>query len=281
MREVAMNCTPSDEFDRLAEAFAGLAARAGAIAMEVFDAPRIESRLKTDASPVSEADERIEAFLLERLPQLAPGVPIVAEEAASRGALPAGAARFLLVDPLDGTREFLAHGRDFTVNIALVVDGEPKAGAVFAPALGEMWLGGEHAFATRVEPGAPQLPPRGEWRPLRARSMPPEGPVALVSRAHLDDATRAFLQERPITEIREVGSSVKFCRLADGSADVYPRFGPTMEWDTAAGDAVLRAAGGVVLDPESGPLRYGKIEARYLNGSFVAWADPAAAATLS
>lgn len=275
-----MSPTGTADYDHMARAFAGLVVRAGAIAMEVFSAERIDARLKSDASPVCEADERVEAFLLGALADLAPGLPIVAEEAAAGGARFPRADAFLLVDPLDGTREFIAHGGEFTVNVALIVDGAPRAGAIFAPALGRLWFGGASAFAVRVEPGATALPPREEWRPLRTRRVPEQGPTALVSRSHQDDETRAFLAKLCIKDIREAASSIKFCRLAEGEGDVYPRFGPTMEWDIAAGDAILRAAGGIVVDPSNRPFVYGKADAGYRNGPFIAWGDPRAA-TLS
>lgn len=264
------------DFDALAAAFADLTTCAGAIAMEVLAAPAIEARAKKDASPVCEADERIEAFLAQRLAELLPGVPIVAEEAAAAGAQFARAETFLLVDPLDGTREFLARSGEFTINIGLVVARTPRAGAVFAPARGRLWFAGARAFAADAQPGRP-APERAAWRPLRVRALPVEGPMALVSRSHLDAETKAFLATHRVAATRDVGSSIKFCLLAEGAADLYPRFGPTMEWDTAAGDAVLRAAGGGVVDPSGRPLAYGKAEASYRNGPFIAFGDPAAA----
>lgn len=270
--------TSNDEFDRLGRAFAGLVARAGAIAMEVRSAGLIDVRSKGDASPVCDADERIEAFLLAALPEVAPGLPLVAEEAAARGDAVATARAFLLVDPIDGTREFIAHGEEFTINVALVVDGAPRAGAVYAPALRRLWFAGASAFSALVEPGA-ELPPPSEWRPLRTRPRRPEGLVALVSRSHLKDES-VFLVRLPIRETRPAASSIKFCLIAEGEGDVYPRFGETMEWDTAAGDAILRAAGGIVVDPTNAPLVYGKADSGYRNGPFIAWGDPRAA-TLS
>jgi 3'(2'), 5'-bisphosphate nucleotidase len=268
---------PSDgERDRLARAFADLVTQAGAIAMDILSAPDLSARMKSDSSPVSEADEKIETFLLDGLARLLPGVPILAEEAAAGGRRPAPAAMLLLVDPLDGTREFLARRDEFTVNIGLAVDGVPCAGAVFAPALGQLWFAGASAFGAAAAPGD-KAPPPERCRPLRVRKIPSEGPTALVSRSHPDRETRALLRRLGVTDIREAGSSLKFCRLAEGAADIYPRFGPTMEWDTAAGDAVLRAAGGVVLEPSGRPLRYGKVETSYRNGPFVAAGDPAAA----
>jgi 3'(2'), 5'-bisphosphate nucleotidase len=264
------------ERDRLARAFANLATRAGAIAMDVLAAPDISTRIKSDSSPVSEADEKIEAFLLAELALLLPGVPIIAEEAAAKGAPPTLADVFLLVDPLDGTREFLARRGEFTVNIGLVAEGAPRAGAVFAPALGELWFAGATAFGAAAVPGG-DAPPPDRCRRLGVRKIPPQGPTALVSRSHLDEATRDFLRRLGVTDVRDAGSSVKFCRIAEGAADLYPRFGPTMEWDTAAGDAVLRAAGGAVIEPSGSPLRYGKVETFYRNGPFLAAGDPSAA----
>jgi 3'(2'), 5'-bisphosphate nucleotidase len=262
--------------DRLARAFADLVTQAGAIAMDILAAPALSARMKSDRSPVGEADEKIEAYLLERLARLLPGVPILAEEAAARGERPGPAETLLLVDPLDGTREFLARRDEFTVDIGLVVGGAPCIGAVFAPALGELWFAGASAFGAAAVPGG-DAPPAERCRPLRVRTIPREGPVALVSRSHPDRETRALLRRLGVTDIRAAGSSLKFCRLAEGAADIYPRFGPTMEWDTAAGDAVLRAAGGVVLEPSGRPLRYGKVETGYRNGPFIAAGDPAAA----
>jgi 3'(2'), 5'-bisphosphate nucleotidase len=261
------------EFDRVAEALAAVAVEAGAIVMEVFAGSRIATRLKNDSSPVCDADERTEAFLLDRLARLAPEIPVVAEESAAKGNLPPPNDAFLLVDPLDGTREFVAHGKEFTINIALIVDRTPRAGAVYAPALERLWVGGNRAFAACVTPGA-KLPPHMQWHEMRCRKAPREGLVALSSRSHLDRETRAFLARQDIRERREEASSLKFCELAGGSADVYPRFSPTMEWDTAAGDAILRAAGGLVLTPENEPFLYGKSAQGYRNGAFIAWGDP-------
>ncbi|HMK89324.1 MAG TPA: 3'(2'),5'-bisphosphate nucleotidase CysQ [Methylocystis sp.] len=269
-----MAATP-DERDAMAAVFAELCLEAGPVVMEVFSRPRIDSQVKRDDSPVTEADERAEALLLERLASRFPDLPVIAEESAARGETPFQDRRFLLVDPLDGTREFLARRPEFTINVGLVEDGEPKAGAVYAPALRQIWFGGAHAFRLVAAPGTP-LAPRGDWREIRARKRPAEGLTALVSRSHLDAETEAFLARQNVKERTDAGSSLKFCRIAEGAADVYPRFGPTMEWDTAAGDAVLRAAGGVVLTPEGAPLRYGKRAQDYRNGPFIAYGDATA-----
>ena len=265
--------------DRIAECFAALCVEAGAVVMEVYRAGG-EARLKADSSPVTEADERAEALILAGLERHLPGWPVLAEEAAARGETLAASSRFILVDPLDGTREFVSRNGEFTVNIGLVVDGAPVAGAVYAPALERLWSGGATARVRTVAPGARLSSATGD-APLRARPAPAAGWTALASRSHGDPETEALLARLPVAERRAAGSSLKFCVLAEGQADVYPRFGPTMEWDTAAADAVLRAAGGCVLRPDGAAFRYGKAEAGYRNGPFVAWGDPEAAGRLS
>ena len=267
---------PKEDPDALAQFFAELCVGAGAIAMELFRKGDIETRFKGDESPVTQADERIEALLLEELAERLPRLPVIAEESAARGAVPAQQGVFLLVDPLDGTREFIAGRPEFTVNVAFVEDGAPTAGAVYAPALSELWFAGSKAYWTSAAPGG-RLPPRAAWRLLRARARPKDGLTALVSRSHLNAETEAFLAREHVTRRIDAGSSLKFCRLAEGAADVYPRFGPTMEWDTAAGDAVLRAAGGATLTPLGAALRYGKTAENYRNGPFIAYGDPASA----
>ena len=201
---------------------------------------------------------------------------MLAEEAVSRGGTRVTGATFVLVDAVDGTREFLSHNGEFTINIGLIVDSAPRAGVVYAPAFGRLWIGGAAASVCEVAPGA-ALPPPAARRVIHPRPVPRQGLTALVSRSHADPATEAFLAKLPVKERRQAGSSLKFCVVAEGQADVYPRFGQTMEWDAAAGDAVLRAAGGIVFDSEGRPMRYGKTEAQFRNGPFVAWGDPKAA----
>lgn len=252
--------------DDLARAFAELCSAAGAVIMEVYGSGP-DVRYKADRSPVSEADERAEALILPGLHALLPGVTVIAEEAVSADGLPSVPAEFLLVDPLDGTREFLQQRGDFTVNIALVRDGAPVAGCVYAPARERLFLGGTTAATGPLAPGAPL----GDLAPAATRPYPAEGLTAVASASHLDPETREFLAGLPLADRRSAGSSLKLCLVAVGEADVYPRFGPTMEWDIAAGHAVLAAAGGQVLTPEGHPFRYGKTEAGLRNGAFVAW----------
>jgi 3'(2'), 5'-bisphosphate nucleotidase len=268
------NAVQAIDRDAIANIFAEIALEAAVAVMAVY-AGDSRARRKADGSPVTDADEAAEAIILERLAMRLPHLPVLAEEAASRGEKMVAGRTFILVDPLDGTREFLSHNGEFTVNIGLIIDAEPRAGVVYAPAFGQLWIGGATASTSNVAPGAP-LPPPEERRAIHARQPPRQGLTALVSRSHADRATEAYLAKLPVEVRRQAGSSLKFCVIAQGQADVYPRFGQTMEWDTAAGDAVLRAAGGIVFDGAGRPLRYGKTEAQYRNGPFVAWGDPKA-----
>jgi 3'(2'), 5'-bisphosphate nucleotidase len=261
------NLTNASERDRMAEILASLVLGAGPAVMEAYTSG-CQIWAKSDQSPCSEADERAETILLEGIARNFPGIPVIAEEAVSRGDIPAVGDHFLLVDPLDGTREFIARNDEFTINIALIVAAEPVAGAVYAPALKKLWFAGTNAFAS----AGGRLPPRAERRRIETRKAPSSGLVALASRSHGDPRTDAFLATLPVHARVVAGSSMKFCVLAEGGADVYARFSPTMEWDTAAGDAILRAAGGRMCGWNGGLFRYGK--PRFRNGGFVAWGDP-------
>jgi 3'(2'),5'-bisphosphate nucleotidase len=270
----APDCGAPIDQDAIADIFAEIALEAAVAVMAVY-ASDSHARRKPDKSPVCDADEYAEAIILGRLAERLPSFPVLAEEAAANGKKTVAGTTFILVDPVDGTREFLNHNGEFTINIGLIVDGAPLAGVVYAPALGQLWIGGATATSCAVAPGE-ALPPRAQRREIHVRAAPSEGLTALESRSHSDPETEAFLAQLPIRERRTAGSSLKFCAVAEGDADVYPRFGQTMEWDTAAGDAVLRAAGGIVLDGEHHPLRYGKSGAQFRNGPFVAWGDRAA-----
>ncbi|MGH6811235.1 MAG: 3'(2'),5'-bisphosphate nucleotidase CysQ [Methylocella sp.] len=274
MKDNKINAPPAIDRNAIADIFAEIALEAADAVMAVY-AGDSRARRKLDGSPVCDADDAAEAIILKRLAMRLPNVPVLAEEAASRGEKMVAGQTFILVDPVDGTREFLSHNGEFTINIGLVADATPIAGVVYAPALRQLWIGGTTASTCEVAPGA-ALPPPGKRRVIHARPAPQQGLTALVSRSHADPATEAFLAKLPVEERRSAGSSLKFCVVAEGQADVYPRFGQTMEWDTAAGDAVLRAAGGIVRDRAGRPLRYGKAEAQFRNGPFVAWGDPAA-----
>ena len=221
---------------------------------------------KTDDSPVTAADHVAEEIILKALRQHAPGIAVVAEEQVAAGHVPAVAEEFFLVDPLDGTREFVQKRGDFTVNIALIRHAAPALGVVYAPATGQLFVADvATANAQRAQVDAqvdanaavaPQL------RPIQVRKVPAAGIVAVASRSHRTPETDAYLARYTVAELVAVGSSLKFCLVAAGEADLYPRLGPTMEWDTAAGHAVLSAAGGQVAGPDGLPLRYGKPQFR-------------------
>ncbi len=226
---------------------------------------------KADKSPVTEADEAAEALLEAAIRSLDSEAVIVGEEAAAAGTLPDATARYWLIDPLDGTRDFVAGGTDYSVNVGLIEDGVPTLGLVLHPPTGTLWTGAAGLGAWKEAPGTPR-------HAIRARPLPGTGPRIVTSRSHLDAETRAWCEACPGADTHPSGSSLKFCLLAEGGADAYPRFGPTSEWDTAAADAILRAAGGLTLGGDGIPLVYGK--PGYLNGPFLAVADPGAPSKL-
>lgn len=276
-----MNRTASSDVSSLidapcVDALVVLALQAGAAILEVYaQLDPAAAQIKGDGSPVTEADARAEAIILRGLERIAPGVPVVAEESVAAGHVPeTGAGPFFLVDPLDGTKEFLSRNGDFTVNIGLIADGQPRLGVVYAPAIGELYVGvvGQGARRATVEDGRV-----GAWKPIRAQAAANRRVRVIASRSHLSEETRAFIEKFPGSEFVSAGSSLKFCRVASGEADLYPRLSRTMEWDTAAADAVLRAAGGHVLSLDGTPLRYGKRrqagDSDFANGWFVASGD--------
>jgi len=219
-----------------------------------------ETESKRDSSPVTEADRAAELIILAALARAAPGVPVIAEEEVAAGRIPEHGNTYFLVDPLDGTKEFVRGGDDYTVNIGLIEQGAPTLGVVFAPATGRLHGGGRGSGAW-VDDGRGRIS-------IKTRSRG-EQITAVASKSHLNQATIDYLQQAVgICDYVAVGSSLKFCILAEGKADIYPRASPTSEWDTAAGHAVLLAAGGLVDAPDGAPLGYGK-EA-FLNRAFVA-----------
>ena len=249
------------------------AARAAGAEILRLVAAGFEVETKADASPVTVCDRAAEAVILAALARVAPGVPVVAEEEAAAGRIPDHGATWFLVDPLDGTKEFIAGGDDYTVNIGLIVDGTPRLGVVYQPAIDRLWGGlvGGGAFVEDAgRRTAIAVRPLGEER------------AAVASKSHFSQATGAYLAHA-LGDCRHVsvGSSLKFCVVAEGRADLYPRLSPTCEWDTAAGHAVLLAAGGRVDGLGGAPLLYGKPS--FFNPGFVAmggWEAPAAATFL-
>lgn len=255
-----MRYTPQMDDASLLSLAADLAKQAGATILAIR-ARGFDTEHKSDASPVTEADRAAEALIAAGLRRATPDIPVVAEEEIAGGHLPDRADTFWLVDPLDGTKEFAGGLDDFAVNIGLVRNGRAVLGVVGVPAHGEL-------FGGIVGSGAWKRTAAGERR-IAARHPPPAGLDVIASRAHANnERLAAFLAGRTVHSIRNVGSALKFCRVAEGVADLYPRFGPTCEWDTAAPQAVLEAAGGAVLVADTGaPLRYGKPD--WLNPYFV------------
>ncbi len=252
----------------LMEDLTKLAARAADTILDLAAGPDV--RTKADGSPVTAADEAADAVICAGLERLAPGVPIISEEQAARNRPTAiGRGSYFLVDPLDGTREFIAGRDEYTVNIALMTDGVPMLGIICAPALGLIWRGlvGRGADRQMRAAGAGAKP-----IPIRTRPRPARGVAIVVSRSHLDAGTRAFVDGFAQATLVQSGSSIKFCRVAEGSADIYPRLAPTRDWDIAAGHAILKAAGGSVTAPDGSPLRYGTAE--LLIPAFIASGEP-------
>ncbi len=239
----------------------------------------VPRRIKNDLSPVTAADEASEALILEGLARLLPGVPVIAEESVTRTPPAALGPSFLIVDPLEGIKEFLAGRDEFTVNVALVTHGTPIAGIIAAPAQGLLWRGivGGKAERLRLKPGA--APSDAYDRSFIQTRRAPERLTVATSRTHLDEVTEDFLSRLPVAKRYLCGSSVKFCHIAEGTADVYPRLAPTREWDVAAGCAILVAAGGTVTAPDGGPLKFGRLAEKFLVPGFIAWGDAAKAVT--
>ena len=239
------------DLDRLLPEIVALADRAGAVILEHYQGD-VAVRAKADASPVTAADEAAEAVILARLAELTPEIPVVAEETVAAGHVPEiGDGQFWLVDPLDGTKEFLSRNGEFTVNIALIEGREPILGAVLAPARDQAWWGARGRGATARDAD-------GGTHAIAVRKAPAGGLVAIASRSHRNAETQAFLDQAGVGKCISAGSSLKFCLVAEGKADLYPRFGRTMEWDVAAGHAVLAAAGGRVTTRDGAPLLYRK-----------------------
>lgn len=257
-----MSATTLPNLAELAEALTSTVRNAGAAILEIYRSD-FEVEHKDDRSPVTAADAAGEKIILADLARLTPDIPVVAEEEAAAGRIPEVGDIFWLVDPLDGTKEFIKRNGEFTVNIGLVVDGRPVLGLVYVPVQDVLFGGFGPGTAFREQGNAPR-------EAIEARRPPVEGLTVLSSRSHANsEVLQGFLGDLKVAEIINAGSSLKFCRVAEGVADIYPRFGPTCEWDTCAAHAVLDAAGGSVTTTDDKPFLYGKTPT-FLNPSFIA-----------
>ena len=247
----------------MADTLCALARDAGAAILTIYETD-FEAQTKADDSPVTQADLAADRIIVAGLELAFPDIPIVTEERAASHDVAKAGDRFFLVDPLDGTKEFIKRGGDFTVNIALIENGVPVAGVVFAPALDRLFWTGDDGGAFLQE---------GDAAPRAIRVAAPNNSRlnVVASKSHRDAATDDYIGRYSVADFKSAGSSLKFCLLAVGEADLYPRLGRTMEWDTAAGHAVLRAAGGHVARAEGGLLTYGKPE--FENPHFIAYAE--------
>jgi 3'(2'), 5'-bisphosphate nucleotidase len=282
-RNVGFCCAPREsprqgnvvasEYCRLADGLLSSVLSAGRVQMAHFKTG-VSVQTKPDQSPVTIADQQSEAILLEGLARVAPGIPVVAEEAVTAGNTPPILSTFFLVDPLDGTKGFINGRTEFTINVGLIEAGRPSFGLIYAPALGDLYvtLGPDAVASGQVDPfAAVGRLADCALQPVHTRIADPQALKALTSHAHLNHATSQFLDGYNVIERLAVASSLKFGLLAKGWADVYPRVGPTSEWDTAAGHALLVAAGGIVTRLDGAALTYGNHERGFANPNFVAW----------
>jgi 3'(2'), 5'-bisphosphate nucleotidase len=250
----------------LMQSLIDLSVIAGQEIMAIY-ASDFSAKAKGDLTPVTEADEAAERIILSGLARIDSTIPVISEEAASAGRIPEVSSKFFLVDPLDGTKEFISKNGEFTVNIALVENGVPVAGVVYAPALKRIFWGEKGIGAAQGSINGDANP---KWIRLGVRACPDDGATVVASRSHRDQATEDYLKSVKVKSLCSAGSSLKFCLVAAAEADLYPRFGRTMEWDTAAGHAVLLAAGGKVVTVDGPLLTYGKRTRGYDNPGFIA-----------
>ena len=235
--------------------------------MEIYERG-VQVTLKSDNSPVTQADVAAEEIILNGLAEFDGQTPVIAEEAVAGGKKPEDAPRFYLVDPLDGTKEFISRNGEFTVNIALIENGTPVSGVIFAPAIGRLFCGAVGAGAWQADYSIEDDPSQIGWQQFSIPATPAQGVIAVASRSHRDQETDDWLEAKGVAEVISAGSSLKFCLVATGQAHLYPRFGRTMEWDTGAGHAIVLGAGGQVVTSDGEPLMYGKEARGFDNPAF-------------
>jgi 3'(2'), 5'-bisphosphate nucleotidase len=262
-----------NDFHKLSDGLLASVLSAGCMQMH-YRGPGLSVQSKHDASPVTLADQESEAVLLAGLAAVAPNIPVVAEERMAAGFEPKVDNTFFAVDPLDGTKEYISGRPEFTINIGLIMEGVPVFGLIYAPAMAALYMTtgvGEAAYCHMPHNALISSFSECRFERLRTRSPQPSALRAMTSRSHPNERTNAYQSRIGVSECEPMGSSLKFCLIAQGRADVYVRLGPTSEWDTAAGHAILNTAGGSVVTLDGKPLSYGKREDRFLNPEFVAW----------
>lgn len=275
MTEISGPAIDRDTAASLMEPLTDIVVEAGAAILAVSrSSMQIDG--KSDGSPVTEADMAADRIVADGLKKLAPHIPALSEERTHLASRPYKDS-FFLVDPLDGTKEFIAGRDEYTVNVALISHGKPLLGIIAAPALGVVWRGLVGRGSERLQ--VSKEGKAGPAQPIRTRPHPGPGApwIVAVSRSHGDPRTEAFIAARPGAIRQALGSAVKFGRIAEGGADIYPRLSPTSEWDVAAGHALVTAAGGKITDGKGGTLRFGEAREDFLVPEFIAWGDPAAA----
>ena len=260
------------DYQALTQTIRRLALEAGDLIMDIYNSDDFDVKVKSDDSPVTAADEAADAHISKGLRAAFPDVVLVTEEQSASHSQ--NAQTFLIVDPLDGTKEFINKRGEFTVNIGIIENGVPVMGVVYAPALKRLFVADTRfsAWQATAAPGG-VLPGEAERQKLSIRPAPEAGLTAIASKSHRSDETNTFLESQPVADIISAGSSLKFCLIAAGEADLYPRLGRTMEWDTAAGQAVAEAAGARVTEADGRPLLYGKEARGYDNPHFIVWGD--------
>lgn len=262
---------------RLADCLVPAVLAAGRLEMDAWDDEDLCVRMKVDRTPVTDADHNAEEILVSALSEVAPDVLVVGEESSGETRAPEAGEAFFLVDPLDGTRDFIDHLPQFTVNVALIQGGRPVFGMIFAPALDMLFVTTSGQSAIMADVACRKTPKQlaaYRTQEIHTRRANPNDLRAYASRSHMDNRTADILQRIGPCERTHMGSSLKFCFIAQGLGDIYVRHGPTCEWDTAAGEAILRAAGGTVTTFGGDALEYGGGEHGYRNPAFVAWGDP-------
>ena len=260
------------DYKTLAEELTNTVHVAGKAILDIYKSD-FSVEIKQDNSPVTLADQAAEDIILKDLEHICPEIPVISEEAAADGHIPKVSERFFLVDPLDGTKEFINKRDEFTVNIGLIENNKPTFGIVYAPALQTIYFSTSPSQAHKATLNSEEDFLLRDLSDICTLPFDSEALTVVTSRSHMNEATQDYLKSYNVVSTKGAGSSLKFCLVAEGEAHIYPRLGPTMEWDTAAGHAVLNAAGGTVTREDGTPFLYAKKEENFKNPNFIAWSE--------